>query len=335
MNEAAALAIEAPAKVNLGLRVCGRRADGYHLIESLFVPLELADRLRVALRPRRTAETERVSLSVGGERAAGVPSGASNLAARAAAAFLDAAERTDLGAEIRLEKRIPAEAGLGGGSSDAGAVLRGLAALLPGALAPEPLAALALRLGADVPFFLDPRPAIVRGIGEQIGPAPALAPLDLLLVRPAHGLSTAAVYAAFDDAAGALTARGPGPTVRPPEGPLAPEALARLLENDLEPAAVRLCPALLRLRRRIAAAGALAVGMSGSGPTLFGVFANEAAAARAAAQMDEMGEQTGGEDGPAEGPGLWIRVTRTVTAPKPAVRVPLGPGPSDGASPNW
>lgn len=331
MNEPAALALEAPAKINLGLRVCDRRPDGYHLIESLFVPLELADRLYVEVRGREGAP-EAVSLAVSGECANGVPSGPTNLVARAARAFLEAAGRADLRLGIRLEKRIPAEAGLGGGSSDAGAVLRALSALLPGAVAPAALAAAALRLGADVPFFLDPRPAIVRGIGERIEPVAEMAALGLLLVHPGAGLSTAAVYAAFDALDGALTPRSPGPTVGPPGGRLAPDALAALLENDLEPAAVRLCPALVSLRRRIAAAGALAVGMSGSGPTLFGVFADEAAAGRAAEQM---GEQIGRGDGPTEGRNLWTRVTRTVTAPKPAVRVPLRPEASDGASPNW
>lgn len=333
MNEASALVIEAPAKVNLGLRIRGRRADGHHLLESLFAPLALADRLRIALRPSGVEPGgARFAIEVTGERAAGVPVDRSNLAVRAAEAFLDAAARPDLGVDLVLEKRVPAQAGLGGGSSDAGAVLRALTVLLPGAVGSSRLAALALQLGADVPYFLDPRPALVSGIGEQIEAVAAIAPLVLLLVHPGVGLSTAAVYAAFDALGAALTPPSPGPTVRPPEGPLAPETLARLLENDLEPAAVRLCPALVRLRQRIAGAGALAVGMSGSGPTLFGVFADEIAARRAATRM---GEQTEPDDGTARDGGLWARVTRTVTAPKPPVRVPLRPGASNGASPNW
>ena len=332
MKQAAALVVSAPAKVNLGLRIHGRRADGYHLLESLFVPLDLADRLRVELETLRPDAAGRVTLAVSGERAAGVPADDSNLAAQAAEAFLGAAGRPDLRVVLELEKWIPAQAGLGGGSSDAGAVLRALAALLPGAVAPAALAALALRLGADVPFFLDPRPALVRGIGEQIEPVPGLQPLVLLLVHPGIGLATAAVYAAFDALAGALTPQGPGPTVRPPEGPLEPEALARLLENDLEPAALRLCPPLLRLRKQIAGAGAVAVGMSGSGPTLFGVFPDEAAAGKAALRM---GEEAGRADGPRRGPAIWTRVASTVSASKPLLPVPSSRGPRDGASPNW
>jgi 4-diphosphocytidyl-2-C-methyl-D-erythritol kinase len=318
VKPAPGLELEAPAKVNLGLRIRGRRADGYHLLESLFVPLDLADPVRVTL-DAAGARSDRVRLEVSGERAAGVPVDASNLAVRAALAFLEAAGRgdDDLGVHIRLEKRIPAQAGLGGGSSDAGAVLRALSALLPDVVKPAALAALALRLGADVPFFLDPRPALVRGIGEEIEPVKSLPPLVLLLVHPGVGLSTVAVYQAFDALAGALTPPGPGPTVRPPEGPLEPEALARLLENDLEPAALRLCPPIARLRERIADSGAVAVGMSGSGPTLFGVFAGEAEAREAEAALRR---EAGRAGGPRSGLEIWTRVARTLDAPQPHSR---------------
>lgn len=332
MNDARCLVLEAPAKVNLGLRIRGRRSDGYHLLESLFVPLDLSDRLRVDVASAAPGGPGGVTLRVSGERAAGVPEDASNLAVRAAQDFLAAAGREDLRVDIALEKRIPAQAGLGGGSSDAGAVLRALAALVPGAPEPSSLAALALRLGADVPFFLDARPALVRGIGERIEPAPRTPPLVLLLVHPGIGLSTAEVYAAFDALAGTLTAQDPGPTVRPPEGPLEPQTLARLLENDLEPAALRLCPPLLRLRQRIAEVGAVAVSMSGSGPTLFGVFTDEGAAREAEAALRLGGP---GALGQAGGPETWLRVARTVGAPRPAVSVPSDRAPSDGASPNW
>ena len=164
----------APAKINFGLRLVGRRADGYHEIESIFLPLDLADDLRLNL--RRDTEP-RVTLAV--EQAAGTPEAAvptddRNLAARAARAFLESA-RLAAAVDIRLAKRIPAAAGLGGGSSDAGAVLRTLAAAFPDALSPDAVARLGLRLGADVPFFLDPRPALVTGVGERRGAPRALA----------------------------------------------------------------------------------------------------------------------------------------------------------------
>jgi 4-diphosphocytidyl-2-C-methyl-D-erythritol kinase len=276
----------APAKINFGLRLVGLRPDGYHEIESIFLPLDLADDVHLDL--CRGAET-RVTLAI--EREAGtpgadVPCGDRNLAARAARAFVERA-RLAAAVDIRLVKRIPAAAGLGGGSSDAGAVLRTLAEAVPGALRPDAVAQLARRLGADVPFFLDPRPSFVTGVGERVEPLARWPALALLLVNPGVPLPTAEVYRAADALLPALTLPGDAPTLRARlEGiggvsPDRPDALAPLLENDLEPAAVRLCPPVVRLRDRLRTLGALAVGMSGSGPTLFGVFASARQARRA------------------------------------------------------
>jgi len=186
------IALAAPAKLNLGLRVLGRRPDGYHEIESLFVPLDFGDGLHI----RRRAGPG-IVLRLGGEAAQGVPTGRENLAWQAAQGFLEAAG-LDFGVALRLEKRIPAPGGLGGGSSDAGAVLRGLCALAPGRA--EGVRGLALSLGADVPFFLDPRPALVEGVGERIQPVDGLPALDVAIAHPRLPLSTGAVYAAFDGA---------------------------------------------------------------------------------------------------------------------------------------
>jgi 4-diphosphocytidyl-2-C-methyl-D-erythritol kinase len=273
------LSAAAPAKINFGLRLVGLRPDGYHEIESLFLPLDLADDLRLDL--CRDAEP-RVTLAVeheAGTPGADVPGGDRNLAAQAARAFVESAGLA-AAVDIRLAKRIPAAAGLGGGSSDAGAVLRTLAAAFPGALHPGAVGRLARRLGADVPFFLDPRPALVTGIGERVEPLTRWPALALLLVNPGVPLPTAEVYRAADVLLPALTPPGAPSTLRARlEGvgrvaPGRPDVLAPLLENDLEPAAVRLCPPVARLRERLRKVGALAVGMSGSGPTVFGVFPN-------------------------------------------------------------
>lgn len=276
------LALAAPAKVNLGLRVVGRRSDGYHLLESLFAPLDLADEIELEVAQASGAEAC-VALELIGS---GAPAGSENLAARAARAFLDASGLA-LDVRIRLRKSVPAGAGLGGGSSDAAAVLRGLHQLAPGALSAAELSALALRLGADVPFFLDPRPAMVRGIGEQVEVEEGLPELALVLANPGVSLATAAVYAEYDRLAAALT-RAPSRPTLPPlasrgslvDGPL---AFARWLgdgrlRNDLEAAAVRLCPEIRVISDRLEAAGAIAVGMSGSGATSFGLFPDLATA---------------------------------------------------------
>ncbi|HEX5066257.1 MAG TPA: 4-(cytidine 5'-diphospho)-2-C-methyl-D-erythritol kinase [Myxococcota bacterium] len=266
--------MRAPAKVNLGLRVVGRRTDGYHELESLFVPLDLADELVIFSEP---AAESKVSFALGGD-APGAPSDASNIAARAAELFL---EETGLRLDITiaLRKFTPVAAGLGGGSSDAAAVLLALSERSPGALPSERLRALALRLGADVPFFLDPRPSWVRGIGERIEPIAGVPSLALVLAGPGEPLATKEVFRAYDALAAAPAAPGPAPAVRLDD----PAALTALLHNDLEAAAVRLCPAIRRLRGELVARGALAVGMSGSGPTLFGIFESPAAAFAAAA----------------------------------------------------
>ena len=316
--------------MNLGLRLRGRRSDGYHLLESLMVPLDLCDRLEIERVPGPD-----LTLTLEGE-APGVPLGPANLAVRAAQAFLrearlDRSGRSP-GLRIRLHKRIPAAAGLGGGSSDAGAMLRALGRLFPGALDDRALHILALRLGADVPFFLDPRPAFVAGIGEVLEAAPGVPALPLLLANPGEPLSTARVFALADELAGdALTPRGADPTIRElsalPRGavpacePLqaflrvlrSSDDTSPLLTNDLERAAVRLCPAVAVLRREIERVGAVAVGLSGSGPTVFGVFASVEAAGAACERL--------ALSPPARS---WV----VTSAPS---RLPE----SSGASPNW
>jgi len=291
------LRLRAPAKLNLGLRVTGRRADGYHELESVFVPIALADELQIAL-----GGPPGIRLTVDGELANGVPADARNLAWRAAEQFLHAA-RLELGVSIALTKRVPSPAGLGGGSSDAGAVLRGLSALAGKPLPRERLADLALGLGADVPFFLAPRPALVAGIGERIEPLDGLGSLPVLLAHPGIGLETRSVYAALDGAP-SLTPKCTPPNLRALLGlreeagatrarwPEASDPLRELVTNDLEPAASRLSPEVGKLREELAATGARAVGMSGSGPTMYAIYATESEARRAQQRIQRTGERT-------------------------------------------
>jgi 4-diphosphocytidyl-2-C-methyl-D-erythritol kinase len=311
--EPARLGLSAPAKLNLGLRVLGRRPDGYHLLESLFVPIDLADDVAVEVErggPPMAAADVAIELCL---RAAGdapgaalvdaVPDDARNLVVIAARAFLERAG-ADLAVRrvrIRLAKRIPAGAGLGGGSSDAGAVLRALSQLVPEGPQPPELSRVALEVGADVPFFLDPRPAMVTGIGDEVTPADDVPPLSLLLVNPGQAIATAEVYALYDS----ITDEGRGPAGIPFRPTLGSDAsrdgLARLQAsgNDLDEAAARLCPAITTLRNRLHELGASRVGMSGSGATLYGVFASENEAIGAL-------ERAGFE------PPVWARVARTL-----------------------
>ncbi len=284
--------LAAPAKINLGLKILGRRSNGYHELESLFLPVSLQDRLTLEVSASRDAEVE---LSLLGEpaRVAGVPNDGRNLAFRAAERFF-AVSQIRARARIELEKRIPAAGGLGGGSSDAAAVLRGLAELFPEALSPDELAGLALDLGADVPFFLDPQPSVVTGVGEGIEKLEGIPELALLLVHPGIPLATAEVYRAYDALSASLTERKPGSTMRAVSRMRGSawldsgnrEALGNLLENDLEPAAVRLCPPIARLREQFRSIGALVVGLTGSGPTVYGVFEDEASASQARLELN-------------------------------------------------
>lgn len=273
MTAPGALYLPARAKLNLVLRVVGRRADGYHLLETLFHTLALHDDVAVA----RTAGGLTIDVAAAADRAL-APANADNLAVRALAA-LQAAVGDRGGFAVRLFKRIPAGAGLGGGSSDAAAALRLGNALLGAPLAAGALASIAARLGADVPFFLRGGTQWGRGIGDELSPAAATAQ-HFVLVLPPFGCATAAVYKIH---AALLQARAALDTVPSNSVPDPRDAVVSIRScNDLEPAAESLQPELGRLRRAIVAAGYPDVRMSGSGSTLFVACADHGAAERCA-----------------------------------------------------
>lgn len=200
---------EAYAKINLTLDVGARRPDGYHDIRSIMQTISLHDTVTI----RRTRDVPGVRLEVTGDAGAGVPTDESNLVHRAAMRIQKvAAARGTLpgdqsGLHILLHKRIPSQAGLGGGSSDAAATLLTVNAALGLALSPARLAEIGAALGSDVPFFLTGGTALVEGLGERVSALPPLSPPWLLvIVKPSVGVSTAAAYAALD----ALPGRIPG-----------------------------------------------------------------------------------------------------------------------------
>lgn len=261
--------ILAPAKINLGLAVLGRRSDGYHEIATLFQTVSLCDRLVL----RRRFRGIRV-------RCPALPGlGDANLAHRAAELFF---RETGIagGVDIGLEKRIPAGGGLGGGSSDAAAVLLGCCRihdLRPGTGRLQQWAA---RLGSDVPFFLEGGAAIGTGRGEMIQPLePWPGSAAALIYLAPEGLSTAEVYRRLDP--GGLTA-GRGPLTillaRWREGDA--RRLGGTLFNDLEPAAFSLAPHLAEVKMALRRAGAAGALLCGSGSSVVGIFAGAAEAAR-------------------------------------------------------
>jgi 4-diphosphocytidyl-2-C-methyl-D-erythritol kinase len=264
------LAGHAPAKVNLTLRVLARRPDGYHELESLVVFADFGDRLTFA----RGGD---LALTVHGPSAAAAGDGGDNLVHKAARAL--AALRPDiaLGA-FDLDKRLPVAAGLGGGSSDAAAALR-LLADANGISRDDPaLHAAARSTGADVPVCLDPRPRIMRGIGERLSPLLSLPPLPAVLVNPGVALPTKAVFAGWK-----ASPQPPGQLDEPALQKLS--GARELLEhvgrqtNDLEPPAVALQPSIAHVLAALRdAPGCVLARMSGSGATCFGLFGTPDAA---------------------------------------------------------
>ncbi len=268
--------VDAPAKVNLFLRVLGRRADGFHEIETLFQAVELHD--RVVLTPTSSG----VELDLAGPDLGPVEE---NLAVRAARAFLGAVGRP-AGVRIRLEKRIPAGAGLGGGSSDAAAVLRGLAALVPGAVGTEELLGMGAALGSDVAFFLGEVPlALARGRGERLL---ALQPLEeraMVLVLPPVHVATGRAYEALDRQRRAGV--GPADDERrlPGTPPAGWDEVALRAYNDFESVVPLEHPQIARSLAALSATGGRPSLLAGSGAACFALFSDSAAAAEAAAAL--------------------------------------------------
>lgn len=258
---------QARAKINWALNITGRRADGYHLLDMLMQTIDLADDLTVE-------PADGLTLTVDG-----LPAGEENLVLRAAMA-LNRHAGTHHGAAMSLTKRVPARAGLGGGSADCAAALTALNALWGLGLSPDALRAVGLTLGADVPFCLTGGLARVSGIGETIRPVDNPPEIPLVLVTPGGGLSTGRVFTLWDSGwpevsldslalAGAVCRRDL-------------PAVDRLCANALTAPAVSLMPEIGEMIDRMRALGAGAAFMTGSGSTVVGAFDDRAAARRAA-----------------------------------------------------
>ncbi len=262
-----------PAKVNLFLCVTGKRPDGYHNLISLMCRVGLFDEIR--LRTTHRATTLRCSDPL-------VPQDDTNLACRAAHAFFKALGRSGA-VEMVLEKRIPVAAGLGGGSSNAASVLLALNHLFGTPFSRQNLMGIGRSLGADVPFFLFQAPALASGVGDLLEPYPHLPPVHLLLVAPSFGVSTRAVFESLN-----LRLTKCKKQLRKNSFIKSTAFDPRLhLCNDLETVTLALHPDLLDLKRWLSDQGAMGALMSGSGPTLFGVFPDAEAAERAAAQLPQ------------------------------------------------
>ena len=274
------LVVRAHAKVNLDLRIFGTRPDGYHELRTVFQSIELHDTLVCAARPGPFALKS---------RSAAIPLDHSNLVWKAAAALWKALGRagdpTDT--TVTIEKGIPVEAGLAGGSSDAAAALLAFARLWGGA----PITLLrevASGIGADVPFFLSGGTALGLGRGEEIYPLVDLPPHWVVIVRPAFGVSTAEAYGWYDEDRVAGVKEQRELQVLPVPWP----SRAAQMINDLEPPVVRRHPEIADIKDQLRAGGAVAAAMSGSGSAVFGLFRTRPSAARMLRPLAQGGAKT-------------------------------------------
>ena len=254
----------------------GRRADGYHLLDTIMVPVSLYDEIEIR-KVRRTAKSKKVSapaIKVTCDHPL-APDGENNLAYRAAQLLMEKA-KTDQPIQIRIRKRIPVGAGLGGGSTDAAATLVGLNRLLKLGLSVKQLERLGLKLGADVPFFIRGRPARARGIGERLQPLPHFRRCWIVIVYPGFPVPTAWAY-------GNLPAKLTKPSVNTSIASLltGPGNLGNMLVNDLESVTLARYRKIGSLKNKLLRAGAAGSLMSGSGSSVFGVFSSKQMAEQA------------------------------------------------------
>jgi 4-diphosphocytidyl-2-C-methyl-D-erythritol kinase len=276
--------LRVPAKINFWLEVLRKRSDGYHDLSSLMLPVGIYDEVQLEVLPEGGIRLECDHPEV--------PLDRKNLAWRAAELFLG---RLGVAPALRigLKKSIPVGAGLGGGSADAAGTLLGLNELYPGRVPAEMLFEMAGRLGADVPFFLVQRPALATGIGEKLQEVGGVPEYPLLLMKPPVAVSTAWVY-------GSLKLTRGESRIKVPRLLADPWNIAQLLENDLESVTLEAVPVLTRLRKWLVEHGAIASLMSGSGPTVFGVFAGMEEAGKAEALAAEVW------------PDCWVKCTRVL-----------------------
>lgn len=271
------LTIRAHAKVNLDLRVLGVRADGYHELRTVFQTIALHDTLVCSEKPGPFTLKCRNPI---------VPLDASNLVWKAAAALWTALGRSGeiRDAVVQIDKKIPVEAGLGGGSSDAAAALLGLGRLW-GGVPVTLLREVGATIGSDVPFFLSGGTALGLGRGEEIYPLVDLPPHYVVIVRPPFGVSTAEAYAWYDeDRAAGLRENREFQTLPVPW----PSRAAQMV-NDLEPPVLRRHQEITAFKLQLREAGATAAAMSGSGSAVFGLFRSRLAAERAVKPLSRNG----------------------------------------------
>ena len=284
----ATLTLSAPGKINLFLDITGRRTDGYHTISGIMHTVSLADTVTLTLHPVADGEAPKHTLTCSDPT---LPTDGKNLALRAAKAFFDATGMGNIHLHIHIEKRIPAAAGMAGGSTDAAAVLNGLNQLMDAPLAQDELCCIGLSLGADVPFCIMGGAQITEGVGEILTPCAPLQPCHLVIACAGEGVSTPAAYKKLDEMYGGFDGRSYTPKTE-----LLSQQLEALRNGDLakagkcaynifESAVLPTHTKAGYIKKTLSASGAVFAMMSGSGPSVFAVFADEETANAAADRL--------------------------------------------------
>ena len=250
------ITLSAPAKVNYLLDVIRRRTDGYHDLRMVMQRVDLCDEIKITL-----TSTPGITVTCGKN---GVPDGPGNIAWKAARELLDL-DGSNQGVEIAITKNIPVAAGLGGGSSDAASVLMGMNELLRLDLSDQRLMEIGVTLGADVPFFIFKKTALAEGIGEVLTAMPPMPKAWILLINPGVHVSTAWVYKN-------LQLTGSGALNKLPDSYPDLQTVCSIFSNDLQSVTIPAFPVIAEIRDRMLEQGALGAMMSGSGPTVFGLY---------------------------------------------------------------
>lgn len=277
-----ALTLAAPAKLNLSLEVLGRRSDGFHDLSTVMVCVDLLDTVRLRV---GTGRARGIRFLLKGRRR-GIPAGGENLCVRAARRYLARAGLSGTPLTIELTKRIPHGAGLGGGSSDAAAVLLGLEAILGPRLGPRVLSEVAAEIGSDVPFFLRGPAALCEGRGERVAPFRIPRPLHFVVVHPAVTLQTPRVFRELlPGEKGLRSTRSRARLIRVLLERGRMDGMPKLLVNALEAPAQRLSPRLKHLQFTLERLPFLSVSMTGSGSAYFGLTRSARQARRLARRL--------------------------------------------------
>lgn len=270
------LTLPSPGKVNLRLEVVGKRSDGYHELRSLMERVSIADEIDLKIVEKG------ITVTCDHE---GVPNDESNIAFKAIKEILAYSSR-NVGVEVHIKKRIPVAAGMGGGSSNAATVIKGINHLLKLKLTKEKLMKIGLKVGADVPFFLFEGPALAEGIGEQLKKVKTMPKLLFLLVNPNIPVRTDWVYGRYQLDGGKFNGRGEVPNAYRTK-----KDVAKILHNDLERVTIKEFPIIGEIKDEMLKLGALASQMTGSGPTVFGIFADKVKLAKAFERMEKKAQK--------------------------------------------